>query len=146
MQKKDRRQLRKVNPALRNAIAIKVITHYFVFVLFGSVAGIAIQYCMNPQESWSSRMSSLMSGGGSFLIAFVLLAPSFILDMVKMSSRIAGPIFKMTRTLNAIADWATPEKLLFRKNDFFGELAAAFNRGITRAISSVDKNKASQSS
>jgi methyl-accepting chemotaxis protein len=47
---------------------------------------------------------------------------------LKLSHRITGPIFALTRHLNRVADGRTNQDLRFREDDYFSELQEAFNR------------------
>ncbi len=60
-----------------------------------------------------------------FLLAFTLI---IWWAGLKLSHRIAGPIFALTRHLNRVAEGRTDADLRFRKNDYFSALQDAFNR------------------
>ena len=49
--------------------------------------------------------------------------------MLKLTHQISGPIYKMTKFFNEVAkNPLSDRKIYFRKNDFFTELAEAYNK------------------
>lgn len=65
----------------------------------------------------------------SVILSFILSVVCSVGVLTLLTHRIAGPIFKMTRFLEEVAD--DPSKdgpVQFRKNDYFQELANAYNR------------------
>jgi nitrogen fixation/metabolism regulation signal transduction histidine kinase len=58
------------------------------------------------------------------VIAFLIITIFGIL----ISHRICGPIFKLCRHMNNIADGENPTEIKFRKNDYFKEIESSFNR------------------
>ena len=64
-------------------------------------------------------------GGLVILIALTVMGVLF-------SHRIAGPLFRIQRHMNEIADGKPIIEIEFRKNDFFREIADAFNRVANR--------------
>jgi methyl-accepting chemotaxis protein len=64
---------------------------------------------------------------------------------LRLSHRIAGPIFALTRHLNRVADGRTDADLQLREDDYFAALQEAFNRHMdayrqraAKAVSSTD--------
>lgn len=56
----------------------------------------------------------------------------FNLAAVFMSHRIAGPIHRLTKHLEAVGEGGNPVDLKFRKDDFYSEVAVAVNKVMTR--------------
>lgn len=67
-----------------------------------------------------------------FLITSVIFFFVISLIGVFISHRIAGPIYKMTKSLNQISNINDLNEIHFRKRDFFKELSEAFNRFSSR--------------
>jgi len=64
----------------------------------------------------------LLSGFTGFVIAFGL--------GVQLSHRVAGPVVRLRRHLDRSAAGGAPEKVIFREEDFFHDLAEAYNRDL----------------
>ena len=66
-----------------------------------------------------------------------------------LSHRVAGPLFKIQKHMNDVAEGFTHGHVNFRRNDYFGELADAYNRVLdmntrkTKAVKTHPKKQAS---
>ena len=74
-----------------------------------------------------SKKNSLIGALAIIQLAFILIV---FIACIFFSHKIAGPIFKMRKFLDNIADGNPPEGLSFRKGDNFPELADSYNRAI----------------
>jgi hypothetical protein len=72
-------------------------------------------------ESWSTLNRAFLIGGGAGVLFMVI-------GSAILSNRIAGPVFRAVRYVNAMADGKDADGLRFRKGDYFQELARAINR------------------
>lgn len=61
------------------------------------------------------------------LVAILALAPIFARDMVRFSHRFVGPIVRLRREINELANGKANPPLKFRDNDYWQELAVDFN-------------------
>lgn len=69
------------------------------------------------------------------LVYFGVSAVAFVLMMVLgalYSHRIAGPLYRLNKHMQAIADGAEPAPVSFRRRDQFQELVESFNKMIDR--------------
>jgi hypothetical protein len=82
------------------------------------------------------RIRELMpSFFGVLLVAMtssLIVLPVLLYDLTKYTNRFAGPVYRLERTLNALADGKTVQPLSFREGDYWHELAEAFNRVAAR--------------
>jgi signal transduction histidine kinase len=62
----------------------------------------------------------------------LIVLPVLLFDLSRHTNRFAGPIFRLQRSLNALAEGKPVEPLTFRKGDNWHELAEAFNRVLIR--------------
>jgi methyl-accepting chemotaxis protein len=76
----------------------------------------------------------------NLLIAFVCLMPLMLVVGVLVTHRIAGPVFRMERHLEALARGENPGECRIRRNDEFQELCQRINdaqRALTAARDSA---------
>lgn len=78
---------------------------------------------LNSQKALMNKIFALTA-----IFFFILI--SFI--GIFISHRIAGPIYKMTKSLNAFNGLNDLEEIHFRKRDFFKELSKAFNTFVSK--------------
>lgn len=84
------------------------------------------------QDPMGPELTGLMKTKHDVLTLLMLTEVAFIAMTftvcVFMSHRIAGPLFKLRRSLIAIGDGTWKGQLTFRRKDWFPELADDFNR------------------
>ena len=66
------------------------------------------------------------------IIASVLVMPFVLFDFVRLSNRFAGPMFRLRRCMQDLADGKRVEPIHFRDGDFWQEIADAFNGILAR--------------
>jgi hypothetical protein len=64
---------------------------------------------------------------GPTIICCVLLLPVVVYDFLKLSNRLAGPVFRLRKAMRALAAGEHVEPLRFRDGDFWREFADEFN-------------------
>lgn len=62
------------------------------------------------------------------LAASTLMLPILLFDAIRFSNLFAGPIFRLRRCMNHLADGKPVAELKFRNGDFWCEFAESFNR------------------
>lgn len=67
-----------------------------------------------------------------FLLISALVLTFLIASGLMLSHRVAGPLYRLNKYLNQIADGQPVTPVAFRKKDFFQELATATNRALGR--------------
>lgn len=105
------------------------IAEYFFFEKFR----MGIEAANLPAESplvqyfYDYQWVKVLFVAGCSVVVLIVSA----LQMLYVSHRICGPIYKMTKTFNELDGKTTPGEVKFRDKDFFEELADAVNRVFT---------------
>lgn len=89
----------------------------FILVIIEMLAG-------NP----SGDLSRVQRQHFPVLLAVAILAPLFVIDLVKFSHRFVGPIVRLRREMKDLADGKLNPPLKFREGDYWKDLAKDFNR------------------
>jgi methyl-accepting chemotaxis protein len=58
-----------------------------------------------------------------------------------LSNRIVGPLFRLSREMKKAAEGEAVRPIAFRKNDYFNDLAKAFNKLLVRLAKAEGKKK-----
>ncbi len=77
---------------------------------------------------------------GPAIVASSLLLPIVVIDSMKLSHRIVGPLFRLHNAMRRLAAGDDVEPISFREGDFWHDLADDFNRVVAR----VDQLKQGQ--
>ncbi len=130
--KNRKRKQNFVDSHVQGALIRRIIIHWALF--FGiTILLIAAMNALgsDPSLSMSERIWNGGSGGASTLLLFALvtlcLFPAFILDTIRFSNRFVGPITRVRRSLRELGDTGQTERIKFRDNDFWAEMAREFN-------------------
>ena len=64
------------------------------------------------------------------LVVTVVLLPVVLYDLSKLSNRFVGPVYRLRNSLNDLADGKPVRPLKFRDDDYWQDVADAFNRAL----------------
>jgi hypothetical protein len=73
------------------------------------------------------RLEHAAVDAGIVLAIFVLLLPYFVYDLLKTTNRFCGPIYRLRRTVQALASGAPFTPIKLRKRDHWHDLTDEFN-------------------
>lgn len=121
-----------VDPQVQGALVRRLLLHWIGFFISASIVTFLLQVLSNPLVPISSHFAELWWTQGPFLIVMVFMLPMFVLDTIKLSHRFAGPIYRLRRTIQAVASGEAPRHLKFRDFDFWEGLASDYNKMIDR--------------
>ena len=131
MGKRERKKL-WVDKKMQGALALRVMMHWCIFAVVGSIVALLFQFIADPFQPVSRQFANIWRYQGPFLLTIFFLLPGFLYDTVKLSHRFAGPIIRFRRSLQSIAKGEQVQKVTFRGGDFWVELATDFNVLIER--------------
>ncbi len=128
-----RRKMRLIDTRVQGAIIRKIATHWFIFIGILFLAW-PLWNCWITGEL-KSFPGLLMDGFRQIALVFliILLASPFVLfDLLKLTNRFCGPIFRLHNTVRKIADGEEMEPVQLRQDDFWKEFAGDLNLMIER--------------
>lgn len=64
---------------------------------------------------------------GPLVLTSLVLVPLIMFDVVAISNRFVGPLFRMRRSMRALAAGQEVEPIYFREKDFWQDVAQEFN-------------------
>jgi hypothetical protein len=118
-----------VNRQIQLVFAFYVLAMGSVFFILGGVFIIlqqrATQLNISPFEALGAIGRPLAIG------VLVTLCAGTYLGFV-FTNHIAGPIFRLIREMQKLSTNGTSERVVFRKNDYFQDLADAYNKVVDR--------------
>jgi len=121
----ERRRRLYVDRALQG----RLIGMMVLFIVLAAVLYLILHFLMGNGSIWIT-LSRL-------LVALLLALTGAIYTGLRLSNRIAGPIYHFARTLSKLNRGEYDQELKFRKHDQFQNVAAAFNQTIESIRSRV---------
>lgn len=122
-----------IDKEVQYGVIRKIAAHWIVFMICNSFA-LLMWVCLfeQPDASWKDTAGECFRRFMPFFIISAALIPAFVLDTLKLTNRFAGPISRLRAEIANAAAGRPVEKLNFRTNDYWREIASSFNTMIER--------------
>lgn len=127
MRRKFRTRL-LVDGPLQGALVCRVM-------LYWSATAAVMLLLAGLQAAWANHGTTLpvllnraSLAFGPALLASLVLLPMVLFDVLRFSHRFAGPMHRLRRETQRLADGESIKPIAFRPGDYWGDLAADFNR------------------
>ena len=109
---------------------------YFVVIL------VLTESMSDPDEKLAESIFRCMDEAIYWAPGLMLLTPVVAYDMLKVTNRFAGPMFRLKREMQRLIDGESVHPLNFRDGDFWTEMADSFNE-IRAELHELREEKAS---
>jgi len=134
-----KRQVVWIDSHVQGALVGRVVLYWFgIVIYFGLSMGI-LQWMENPELSATQNAIALFDQLWPCFVTLVLLLPLVIFDMVRLSHRFVGPIYRLRNHLRLVAENPKCHPLNFRDDDYWQQLADPINELQNRIASLEDK-------
>ena len=139
-----RRQI-LVDAKLQGTLVFHALLYWLYCLLTVSViATVWIVFSRRPPSS-AQLFEELWTNCGPALLGSIMLLPLVLLDCLRQSNRFAGPMLRLHRAIEELADGETPRHVKLRKDDFWNEFAESVNRLIDSQVAKRDENGVTES-
>ncbi|MEY4566703.1 MAG: hypothetical protein RLY14_1673 [Planctomycetota bacterium] len=116
---------REVQYALGKRLAL----HWVVFIAFMISINLFISFVqLVPEKSFSDACATGLIRQIPLLVSATVLIPLFLRDALLVSNRFAGPMVRLRKSIQGLANGEKIPPLVFRQNDYWMESATEFNR------------------
>jgi hypothetical protein len=117
-----------VDRRLQLAVAIRSVV-YWCFCVVSIACWILCWWMMSrPELMLQGAATSLWYEFGPPLVASLLLLPIVVIDAIRLSNRMAGPMYRLRRAMHQLAEGEPVAPLSVRKNDWWRDAVEDFNR------------------
>jgi len=124
MTQENLRQKNYVDRVVQGTLLLHIVGHWLLFVLTAGIFLFFVEMMSgDPLNVWES----LKHRHGPTLFVAAILGPLFLYDLCKLSNRFAGPMVRLRRSMQALAEGREVTPLQFREGDFWKDLATSFN-------------------
>jgi hypothetical protein len=118
-----------VDSKLQGALMLRTFGYWCFCVLSTGLMLLLWQVATGPHRPFLSYFSlhEVAQRHGAVIIASFLLLPILLLDVLITSNRFAGPLYRLRRSMRALAAGEHVQPVVFRDGDFWHEIADEFN-------------------
>ncbi len=131
-----KRALRKrflVDYRVQGALIVRVVLYWLTCLLTIMLFLLGWGMITGPDRPLNARLTELWTLNGPAAVASLLLLPAVIFDLLRLSNRFAGPVFRLRRSMHDLAQGKPVAPVRFRQNDFWQKFADDFNAIAARA-------------
>lgn len=127
-----RRRRLFVDFKLQGALLLHTTIYWFYCLLSVVLIGCCwIVFVQRPGTS-GELFRTLWHNLGPALIGSLLLLPLVLMDCLRLSHRFAGPMVRLHRAMEQLANGEPVKPMDFRKGDFWAEFTHHFNRVVAQ--------------
>ncbi len=118
-----------VDSKLQGALSMRTVGYWCFCVLATGLILLCWEVATGPHRPFLSyfSMHEIVQRHGAVALASILLLPILLLDVLITTNRFAGPIYRMRRSMRALAAGEHVQPITFRDGDFWHEVADEFN-------------------
>ena len=131
MSKKLRRGTQFVDQTVQGALVWRVVRYWFLSLfMVGSLTLVGWLYVYPGIGKFVGQYAIMTTVMPVFVMALAsaaLLLPLALLDVIRFSNRIAGPMVRIRRAMQQLATEEFVDPLQFREGDFWQDFATHFN-------------------
>ncbi|MEI8376050.1 MAG: hypothetical protein WCJ35_24790 [Planctomycetota bacterium] len=117
-----------VDYRVQGALAVRVVLYWLMCLLMITLLLLGWGMVTGPvRRPINAHLTELWALYGSAAVASLLLLPAVIFDLLRLSNRFAGPMFRLRRSMHDLAQGKPVAAVRFRQSDFWQEFADDFN-------------------
>lgn len=132
-----------VDPKLQGALLLRTFGYWCFCVITFSLILLCWDAATGPPQPFIEyfRVHDLWREHGTVMFAAVVLLPVLLIDVLLTTNRLAGPLYRLRRSLRALAAGEHVEPVQFRQGDFWQDVADEFN-AVAVYVDSIKKDAA----
>jgi hypothetical protein len=116
-----------IDRPVQSALLVRAALYWTVSLLVQLLLVFFFSIISSSPDSFYANSDHLWRHIQLAVVAAVLVLPMILLDIVKLSHRWVGPVFRLRTSLHALSRGETVAPIRFREGDFWQELVGDFN-------------------
>lgn len=116
-----------VDPVVQGALIGRVAVYWFVCLITLFFLLLCWNIITGPARLPWRQLDSMWFHYGPVFVASVFILPIVLIDVLRLTNRFAGPIYRVRRVMRELAAGKQVEKVHFREEDFWKEFAEELN-------------------
>jgi hypothetical protein len=128
-----------IDQLVQGGLVSRVVLYWLSLVAYFAIGHVVFQWIDQPEWTNEEHFQALISAFGFWLPGLVLLVPLIVFDIVKLSHRFAGPVYRLRNHLQKVCSGEEKGKLWFREGDYWWELVEPVNVIVARMFTAEEK-------
>ncbi len=116
-----------VDPGVQGALVLRVVLYWVICLVAVTLMLLCWRTIFGGAQPLCLAMEGVWLDFGPALVASLALLPLVIFDVLRVSNRFTGPLFRLRRAMRALARGEQVPPISFREGDFWIEIAHEFN-------------------
>jgi hypothetical protein len=142
MSERPIRQQLLVEKDVQVSLILRALLYGTACMTYFTVIQFFTQAMNHPGIQVSEIFLSLTDEAIYWVPGFLVLGPLMVYDMLRITNRVAGPIYSMRREMRTIVEGESGRGLKFRNDDYWDSLATDFNAFRKEIIALREENAA----
>jgi hypothetical protein len=122
-----RRRRLLIDRPVQIALLVRAASYWALCLLVVGTMLVLWEVFTGPPNRTTNVLTAAIDRYFPAMLCSLMLLPLVLCDVLKLSHRFVGPVWRMRQGLRQLADGKRPETMRFRKDDFWPEMAAEFN-------------------
>lgn len=128
-----------IDQMVQGGLVGRIVLYWLSVVAYFAIGHVVFQWIDKPEWTLDEHLNAVLEAFGFWLPGLVLLSPLIVFDIVKLSHRFAGPVYRLKNHLNKVCSGEEKGKLWFREGDYWWELVEPVNNIISRMLTAEEK-------
>jgi len=116
-----------VDVPIQGALVVRVVLYWLMCLFIIGALLLSWRWFASPPGPLGRDLRELWSQYGMAAVASAVLLPLVVFDLLRLSHRFAGPMFRLRRSMRDLARGKPVAAIRFREGDFWHEFADDFN-------------------
>jgi len=116
-----------VDPKVQGALLARTAVYWLGCVAVMSAVLICWEVFVTPGSMGESKFDQIWYRLAPALVMSLLMLPFMLFDVVRITNRMVGPVYRMRNYMRQLAEGKPVAPLQFRQDDFWKEMADEFN-------------------
>ena len=119
---------------VQGALVVRVVLYWLTCLFAIMLLLLGWDMFSGPTQPWNVHWRALVSHFQPAAVASLVILPAVLVDIVRLSHRFAGPMFRLRQSLHDLAQGKPVPAIRFRHGDFWQEFADDFNTVAARIV------------
>ena len=116
-----------VDPKVQGTLLFRAFIYWGFCLLALATMLLCWQVATGPTRLFYLHVDAMWRYFGPAVIGSMLLLPIVLVDIIRVSNRFAGPVYRLRRAMRQLAQGEEFQPIHFRDNDFWQDFANEFN-------------------